>query len=140
MSEPLITKEQIIEYLIARVPDCPVVEVSGVFPSDDSITKYGVYVRDIGTDTRLPYKLGVTYGGSIYTETDTFVIVYISFQNDPQAPATRTVIERMASDVNFFNGYHEVNFLRDVEIGNRSEKYTYTYNCKRLEFNDPVIT
>lgn len=140
MAMPLLTKEQIIVYLEERVPTDPIVEVSGVYPSDDSVTKYGIYVRGVSTDTREPYKLGVTYGGSIYTETDTFQILYISMQNDPQALDTRTVIENMAANVSFFNGYHEVDFVRDVEIGNRSEKYTYSYSCKRLEFNDPATT
>ena len=138
MAMPYVTQDQIVVYLRERAPQSPVIEVFETYPKDDSITPYGVYVKDVNTETREPYRLGVTYGGSIYTETDTFQVVFISFQNDPQSYQMREVIENMAANVVFFNGYHEVDFTKDIEIGNRSEKYTYSYSVKRLEFNNPV--
>jgi hypothetical protein len=139
MAMPYVTQDQIVVYLRERAPQSPVIEVFETYPKDDSITPYGVYVKDVNTETREPYRLGVTYGGSIYTETDTFQVVFVSFQNDPQSYQMREVIENMAANVVFFNGYHEVDFTKDIEIGNRSEKYTYSYSVKRLEFNNPVI-
>jgi len=138
MAMPYVTQDQIVVYLRERAPQSPVIEVFETYPKDDSITPYGVYVKDVNTETREPYRLGVTYGGSIYTETDTFQVVFISFQNDPQSYQMREVIENMAANVVFFDGYHEVDFTKDIEIGNRSEKYTYSYSVKRLEFNNPV--
>jgi len=138
MAMPYVTQDQIVVYLRERAPQSPVIEVFETYPKDDSITPYGVYVKDVNTETREPYRLGVTYGGSIYTETDTFQVVFVSFQNDPQSYQMREVIENMAANVVFFNGYHEVDFTKDIEIGNRSEKYTYSYSVKRLEFNNPV--
>ena len=139
MAMPYVTQDQIVVYLRERAPQSPVIEVFETYPKDDSITPYGVYVKDVNTETREPYRLGVTYGGSIYTETDTFQVVFISFQGDPQSYQMREVIENMAANVVFFDGYHEVDFTKDIEIGNRSEKYTYSYSVKRLEFNNPVI-
>jgi len=138
MAMPYVTQDQIVVYLRERAPQSPVIEVFETYPKDDSITPYGVYVKDVNTEVREPYRLGVTYGGSIYTETDTFQVVFVSFQNDPQSYQMREVIENMAANVVFFNGYHEVDFTKDIEIGNRSEKYTYSYSVKRLEFNNPV--
>ena len=135
MSMPLRTKEEVVVYLNERVPDCPIVEVSGRFPSDDDIVKYGIYVDDITMNIREPYRLGVQYGGSVYIATDVFSILYVSFQDDPQSPDTQSVIQDLAQNSLFWDGYHEVSFTRDVVIGNRSEKHFYTFELKRIEFN-----
>lgn len=133
---PLRTKEEIIAYLVERVPDNPIVEVSGIFPSDDDIVKYGIYVDDVNMNIREPYRLGVTYSGGIYIATDVNVILFVSFQNDPQGLDVQSVIQELAQNTVFWNGYHEVSFTRDTVIGNRSEKHTYTFELKRLEFNN----
>jgi hypothetical protein len=138
MTMPLITKESVMAYLQVRLPTNPPVEVIGVYPHDDSVIKYGVYVRNVNTASREPFQIGVTYSGSIYTKTDTFEIVYVSFQDDPQNLDTRSVIEGIASNVDFLDGYHEADFTTSVQIGNRSEKYTYNFSLKRLDFNDPA--
>lgn len=140
MGMPLITKDEIIAYLLERVPQDPRMEISGIYPMDDSIIKYGIYVRDVNTMSRESNQLGVTYGGSIYTDIDAFEIVYVSYQYDPQNVETRTIIENMSAHDNFFDGYHEVDFTKNVQIGNRSEKYTYNYSMKRLDFNDTATT
>ena len=137
MAVPIITKEKIVDYLRLRAPQNPIVEVSGIYPSTDDIVAYGVYIDDVTTMSREPYKLGVQYSGAIYTESDQFNILYVSFQNDPQSIQMQFAIEDMAANVNFFDGYHEVDFTRDIVIGNRSEKHTYTFDIKRIEFNNP---
>lgn len=135
MSMPLRTKEEVIAYLKPLVPQCPIVEINNVFPSADDIVKYGVYVDDINMNIREPYQLGVQYSASIYIATDVLVILYVSFQNDPQSPAVQEQIQALAQNTVFWDGYHEVSFTRDTVIGNRSEKHTYTFELKRLEFN-----
>ena len=137
MAVPIITKEKIVDYLRLRAPQNPIVEISGIYPSTDDIVAYGVYIDDVTTMTREPYRLGIQYSGAIYTESDQFNILYVSFQNDPQSIQMQFAIEDMAANVNFFDGYHEVDFTRDIVIGNRSEKHTYTFNIKRIEFNNP---
>lgn len=134
---PLITKQKIIDY-IKVVADTlvPIVEVSGVYPSVDDIVPYGVYVDDVSTISRDTYQLGIQKCGSIYTMTDQFTILFVSIQDDPKWIFIEERIQDMSADSAFFNGYHEVNFTQDIVIGNRSEKRTYTFDLKRLNFND----
>ena len=134
---PLITKDVIIEY-IKVVADTlvPIVEVSGIYPSADDAVAYGIYIDDVSTISREVYQLGTQPCGSIYTMTDQFAILFVSFQNDPQWIYLEERIQNMAADTSFFSGYFEVTFTQDVVIGNRSEKRTYTFNLKRLNFND----
>lgn len=134
---PLITKANIIDY-IKEVADTlvPIVEVSGIYPSADDIVPYGVYVDDVSTISREVYQLGTQPCGSIYTMTDQFQILFVSIQDDPKWIFIEERIQDMSADSAFFNGYFEVTFTQDVVIGNRSEKRTYTFDLKRLNFND----
>ncbi len=134
---PLIVKQNIIDY-IKVVADTlvPIVEVSGIYPSADDIVPYGIYVDDVSTVSREVNQLGITRCGSIYTMTDQFSILFVSIQDDPKWIFLEERIQRMSADAAFFNGYYEVTFTQDVVIGNRSEKRTYTFNIKRLNFND----
>ena len=134
---PFITKDEIVEYLRERAPQSPIVEVSNIYPTNDAQPAYGVYVNVVRAADREAYQLGVQKCGAIYIITDEFQVLYITFQNDPQAPQMREAIEDMASNVTLFNGYHEVTFSRTVDIGSRSEIHTYTFNAKRLDFNQP---
>jgi hypothetical protein len=63
---PLIVKQNIIDY-IKVVTDTlvPIVEVSGQYPSEDTIVPYGVYVDDVSTISREVNQLGVTRCGSV---------------------------------------------------------------------------
>lgn len=134
---PLITKPQIIAYLRELCNTLvPIVEVSGIYPSADDIVPYGIYVDDVATKSRDVYQLGVQKCGSIYTMTDSFNILFVSVQDDPKWLFIEQHIQSMAADSEFFNGYHEVTFTQDIVIGNRSEKRTYVFNLKRLNFND----
>ena len=134
---PLIVKQNIIDY-IKVVADTlvPIVEVSGVYPATDDIVPYGIYVDDVSTISREVNQLGVTRCGSIYTMTDQFSVLFVSIQDDPKWIFIEERIQNMSADAAFFNGYYEVTFTQDIVIGNRSEKRTYTFNLKRLNFND----
>ena len=47
MALPLVDRDQIIATLLATIPKTnPRIEVSGVYPSDDSVTGYGIYVSE----------------------------------------------------------------------------------------------
>ena len=134
---PLISKTAIIAY-IRQVTNTltPIVEVSDIYPSADDIVAYGIYVDDVSTISREVNQLGVTRCGSIYTMTDQFQILFVSIQDDPKWIFVEKRIQDMSADSKFFNGYYEVTFTQNVVIGNRSEKRTYIFNLKRLNFND----
>lgn len=135
--QPKITKEELISYMnevCAKLT--PVVEVSGVYPSNDDVVPFGVYVRDCHPISREVNQLGTTVCGSVYTVTDQFEILYVSFQDDPQSLIVLGHVNDLAADSQFFDGYYEVTFAKSETLGNRSEKHTYTFNMKRLDYND----
>ena len=134
---PLIIKQNIIDY-IKVVADSlvPIVEVTGIYPSVDDIVPYGIYIDDVSTISRESYKLGVQSCGAVYTMTDQFMILFVSVQDDPKWFFIEKRIQDMSADSQFFNGYFEVTFTQDIVLGNKSEKRTYTFNLKRLNFND----
>jgi len=134
---PLIVKQNVIDYLKVVTDELvPIVEVSGIYPAADDIVPYGVYVDDVSTISREVNQLGVTRCGSIYTMTDQFNILFVSVQDDPKWIFIEKRIQDMSADAAFFDGYFEVTFTQNVVIGNRSEKRTYVFNLKRLNFND----
>lgn len=114
----------------------PIVEVSGIYPSSDDVVSYGVYVRNVSPISREVNQGGVTSKGQVYTVTDQFDILYVSYQNDPQSIFVLGTINDLAANKTLLDGYYEVTFSKSEVIGNRSEKHTYTFNCKRLDFND----
>jgi len=135
--QPYITKEQIMDYMKVVCDELtPIVEVNGIYPSADDVVPFGVYVRDCHPISREVNQLGTTVCGSIYTVTDQFEILYISFQNDPQSLVVLGRVNDLAADSSFFDGYYEVTFGKTEVLGNRSEKHTYTFNLKRMDFND----
>ena len=135
MALPLINKNSIINALRATIPTVtPRIEISDEYPSDDTIVRYGVFVDDVSTIDKTPYQLGVQYGGSIYTVTDSFAILYVGIQNDIRTDSITNAIQNLSSNLVLMNGYHEIDFTQDMVIGNRSEKRTYTFTMKRLEF------
>ena len=135
--QPLISKEAIIEYMRATCNTLtPIVEVSGIYPSSDDVVPYGVYVRDTHPVSREVNINGVTPCGQIYAVTDQFEILYVSFQDDPQSIFVLGTINDLAADRQFFSGYYEITYSKTEVIGNRSEKHTYTFSLKRLDFND----
>lgn len=135
MALPLITKQDVVDTLLATIPKyTPRVEISGIYPSDDTNVSYGVYVDDPVTVDKSPYQLGVQYCGSVYTCTDSFAVLYVSYQDDDKSESVQNAIQNLASDLILMNGYHEMSFTRDIVIGNKSEKHTYTFTLRRLEF------
>jgi hypothetical protein len=134
---PLIVKQNIIDYLkVVTDTLVPIVEVTGIYPSTDDIVPYGIYVDDVSTVSRESYQLGVQTCGSIYTMTDQFSILFVSVQDDPKWIFVEQRIQDMSADSTFFNGYFEILFTQNIVIGNKSEKRTYTFNLKRLNFMD----
>jgi len=134
---PLITKQNIIDYIKVVTDNLvPIVEVSGIYPATDDIVPYGIYIDDVSTVSREVNQLGVNSCGSIYTMTDQFMILFVSIQDDPKWIFVEERIQNMSADSSFFNGYFEVTFTQDIVIGNRSEKRTYIFNLRRLNFND----
>lgn len=135
MSLPLITRADVMAVLNATIPKTtPRTELSDVYPNDDAVVAYGVYVGDLDTVDKTPYQLGVQYCGSIYTVTDELVILYVAYQNDSKANPILNAIQNLSSNLILMNGYHEMSFSHDTELGNRSEKHTYTFTLRRLEF------
>jgi hypothetical protein len=133
---PLIVKQNVIDYIKVVADNLvPIVEVSGTYPSVDDIVPYGIYVDDVSTASREAYQLGIQPCGSIYTMTDQFQILFVSIQDDPKWVFIEERIQELSADSAFFSGYHEVTFTQNVVVGNRSEKRTYTFNLKRLNFN-----
>ena len=135
--QPVVTKEKIIDYMKeVCFKLTPIIEVSGIYPRTDDVVPYGVYISDNNPISREVYRLGVQTCGSIYTVTDQFEILYVSFQNDPQSVPVLAHINNLAGNAKFFNGYYDITFNRTENIGNRSEKHTYTFSIKRLDFMD----
>jgi hypothetical protein len=135
--QPLVTKEALVAYMRVTCNELtPIVEVSGIYPSADDVVPYGVYVRDAHPISREVNINGVTPCGQVYTVTDQFEILYVSYQDDPQSNTVLGAINNLAANRSFFNGYYEITYTKTEVIGNRSEKHTYTFNLKRLDFND----
>lgn len=137
-NRPLVTKAQVVAYLRQVCNELqPIVEVSDIYPSNDEVVAYGVYVGDVDYQSREPYQLGIQKCGSIYIATDAFDILFVSYQNDNQSEMVEDRIFDLASDSGFFSGYHEVTFTEDTVLGNsKSKRTTFTFNLKRLNFND----
>lgn len=136
MSMPFIKTRKIIDYLRDELKCIkPPIQVIDVFPAEDDQVSYGVYVNGINTVSRDAFQMAVQKCGSIYTVTDEFQILFVSFQNDPKADIVESIIQKLAQDVMFFDGYNQVTYTVDDEIGNRSEKRTYTFNLERTEYN-----
>jgi hypothetical protein len=135
MAIPLITKSDIINTLSNTIPRVsPRIEISDEFPSEETIIRYGIFIDDVYTSDKTSFTLGVQTGGSIYTVTDEFQILYVGIQNDVNTNNITQAIQNLSSDQVLMNGYHEVDFSQDVVIGNRSEKRTYNFSLKRIEF------
>ena len=136
MSSPLTTKQEIYEYLYAVCSRLnPPVDVLQTYPSISDNVAYGVYINGVNAVERTPYKLGLQPCGSIYTVTDAFYLMFVSFQNDPNAPAVTEAIQSMVEDSNLWSGYHEVDFTNSVSFGSRNKIRTYVINAKRINFN-----
>ena len=70
LNAPLLTTTDLTAALRLTIPTSWNIPVYDDYPSDLDIVRFGVYVSDIHTVDRNPYKLGVTYGGDIYNADD----------------------------------------------------------------------
>lgn len=137
MATALVTKQEVYEYLYNICKELnPPVDVIQTYPSVGDQVGYGVYINGVNTVERIPYKLGITYCGSIYTVTDQFFIMFVSFQNDPNAFAVTEAIMTMVEDSDFWSGYHEVDFTNSITFGARNKIRIYTISAKRINFNN----
>ena len=135
MATPLINKSDIVNSLANTIPVTnPVIEISDEYPNDDAMIRYGIFVSDVSTIDKAPYQIGVQYGGSIYTVTDGFEVLYVSYQDDINVDGVTNAIQNLSGNLTLMNGYHEMDFTQDVVLGQRAEKRTYTFTMKRLEF------
>jgi hypothetical protein len=140
MAAPLVTQQQVTAAILQVIPKSWKIEVFDDFPSDDDIVRYGIYVSDIHTIERTPYRLAVNLGGNIYVATDQVKIVYVSFQDDTHQVDVNDYISGLVdytmtgASQQLFDGYHERDFTQELYYGVQSEKHTWTFQLKRLEF------
>ena len=141
MSNPYLTKQEIYDYLYAVCSRLsPPVDVITIYPSLGDNVGYGVYINSINAVNRTPYKLGLQPCGSVYTVTDEFYLVFVSFQNDPNAGAVVEAINTMIEDSELWSGYHEVDFTNSISFGARNKIRTYVISAKRVNFNITATT
>jgi len=140
MIGPIITQQQVVAALMQAIPSSWRIEIFDDFPSDDDIVRYGIYVSDIHTVERSPYSLAVNLGGNIYINTDQVRIVYISFQDDIHQLEVNNYISGLVdytmtgASQQLLDGYHERDFSQELFYGPQSEKHTWTFQLKRLDF------
>lgn len=140
MAIPLITPGQVVTSIQQLIPRSWLIEVFDDFPSDDDVVRYGIYVSDIHTVNREPYKLALSMGGNIYVATDQIKVLYISFQDDTHQVDINGYISSLVSytmnnaTYQLMDGYYERDFAQELVYGPQSEKHTWTFQLKRLEF------
>ena len=141
-NDPYITSDEVytmLKYYIPATWDVPVFSNTD-FASDTDIVRYGIYISDIVTTTRVPNQLGVTTGSNLYNATDEFYIAYISFQQDPNLARVRDMVNNLVTDnypgtdTPFMNGYYERSYQEVLNYGTQRERYTWTFKLVRLEF------
>jgi hypothetical protein len=139
-NDPYITQKQVTKMLQFYIPKSWNVPIFTEFASDTDIVRYGLYISNIVTVNRVPNQLGVTTGSNIYNATDTFYIAYISFQTDPNVNRVRDMVNNLVTEnypgteVPFLDGYFERNYAEDLNYGTQRERYTWTFELTRLEF------
>lgn len=134
---PLVTGDAIAEALrivLRGYKSCTGVEVFVEFPSDMEKARHGIYISDVATIERVPYQLAVRYGGNIYTVSDSFTIIYITFQGDGLKDTVTQAIQSLVYDNVLFDGYHERDYTVDDEFKNRAEYKTFDFVIKRIDF------
>jgi hypothetical protein len=139
-NDPYITQKQVTKMLQFYIPKSWNVPIFTEFASDTDIVRYGLYVSNIVTVNRVPNQLGVTTGSNIYNATDTFYIAYISFQTDPNVDRVRDMVNNLVTEnypgtqVPFLDGYFQRDYAEDLNYGTQRERYTWTFELTRLEF------
>ena len=140
LNAPLLTTTDLTAALRLTIPTSWNIPVYDDYPSDLDIVRFGVYVSDIHTVDRNPYKLGVTYGGDIYNAVDQFGVTYISFQDDPYNVQINAIIANLVTDeidgIPLMDGYFQRDFSQELIYGTQAERHNWTFKLTRLEFNN----
>lgn len=137
MALPLISDDDIaavVKAALAGNRKCASIEIFTEFPSDIRQARHGIYIDGPVTIDRSPYSLAVNYGANIYTATDGFTIVLISFQGDNLMDIATEAIQSIVLDNVLLDGYHERDFRTTAEFLNRAEYRTVDFELKRIEF------
>ncbi len=141
LTGPFTTREQILDVLrrdIANVVDVPIYDE---YPSDSSKVRYGLYITAPDTVSRSVNQLAVQYAGYIYEEVDEFDVLFVSFQEDPNARIVNAIVRNILTSVKdngeqLFDGYFSRTFDQTFEYGpTRAEIYTWVFSLTRLDFN-----
>jgi hypothetical protein len=131
MARPLVTSQQITDYLKGKVSG---VEFFDEFPTDMKNVRHGVYINDPATSDRTPYRLGIQDESHIYTCVDAMRILVVTFQGDNRRDEVIDAITGIVGDNELLDGYHERDFTMEQEYLNRAEYRTYDFEFKRIEF------
>lgn len=131
MALPLVTSQQIIEYLQSKDLGY---EIFDEYPADVTRVRTGIYLNHLQTSSRTPYSLAVNYGGNIYIAEDELLLLLVSYQGDVLRDAASLAIQQIVEDNDLLDGYHERNFTQEQEFLNRAEYLSYTFTLSRLEF------
>jgi hypothetical protein len=131
MGVPTVTSDQITVWLKDQDLE---LEVFDEFPTDMTKARHGVYVNDPATIDRSPYQLGITTGGWIYTATDGFRIILVTFQGDNRRNKAVEAIQNIVNSEDLLEGYHERDYVMSQDYLNRAEYRTYDFSVKRMEF------
>lgn len=135
---PLVTDTAIVDALRKLINgqyvSCSKVEIMTEFPSDMTKARGGIYVGDVAIVDRSPYQLAVNYGGNIYIISESFTIMYITFQGDALKSEVSSAIQDLVYDNVLFDGYHERDYTVSDSFENRAEYKTFEFLIKRIDF------
>jgi hypothetical protein len=140
LNRPLISTNDIIAALNASIPKSWNVPIYDEFPSDTSKVRFGLYIDTITTVSRTVNQLGIQYCGGYYNAEDEFLIVYVSYQQDPYVDEISDIVNNLVTykvgDVPLMDGYFSRTFTQSSSFGpTRAEILTWTFLMTRLEFN-----
>jgi hypothetical protein len=140
LNSPYVSQQKIIGALQLTVPSAWNIPIYDEFPSDTGTVRFGLYVSNVITTARSTNQLAIQYCGAIYNATDTVIVNYVSFQNDPYEAQVCNIVGDLVTDnidgVQLMDGYFERTYNQNLSYGpTRAAIHTWTINLTRLEFN-----
>jgi hypothetical protein len=141
LSGPLVTKQQILDVLKRDIPQNVNVPIYDEYPNDSAKVRYGLYVTAPDVVSRTVNQLAVQYCGSIYEEVDEFDVLFVSYQDDPNADVIKSLVSNLVKSKKIdgtllFDDYFSNTYDRTSEYGStRAEIFTWTFRLTRLDFN-----
>jgi hypothetical protein len=140
LNSPLVSQQEIIDALFLTVPSSWNVPIYDEFPSDISTVRFGLYVSNVITTARSTNQLAIQYCGAIYDATDTVIVNYVSFQQDPYEAQICNIVGDLVTNnidgVQLMDGYFQRTYNQNLSYGpTRAAIHTWTINLTRLEFN-----